>query len=208
MSTSAHATRYITPAARCSSIVPNNSYLRSGIRGLLARAPRRRRSRRYDIRGAAHVRDAIEDDPRLESSHANAGDDADGDAPAPETGVKIWSDRGGLADKDFAAFTAEEIAEARKALARLVWNPGVRRTRRWVRGRGRASIFGARSAKASARWRRGEAAARKRRVRPRPLVLLCDVSGSMERYSRMLLHFAHALTSRHQRVEAFLFRRS
>jgi uncharacterized protein with von Willebrand factor type A (vWA) domain len=46
---------------------------------------------------------------------------------------------------------------------------------------------------------------RKRRVRARPLVLLCDVSGSMEGYSRMLLHFAHALTSRHQRVEAFLF---
>src|SRR5688572_11080764 len=33
-----------------------------------------------------------------------AGGDADGDAPAPETGVKLWSDRGGLADKDFAAF--------------------------------------------------------------------------------------------------------
>jgi uncharacterized protein with von Willebrand factor type A (vWA) domain len=42
-------------------------------------------------------------------------------------------------------------------------------------------------------------------VRPRPLVLLCDVSGSMERYSRMLVHFAHALTWRHHRVEAFLF---
>jgi uncharacterized protein with von Willebrand factor type A (vWA) domain len=46
---------------------------------------------------------------------------------------------------------------------------------------------------------------RARRVRPRPLVLLCDVSGSMERYSRMLLHFAHAVTRRHHRVEAFLF---
>ena len=41
--------------------------------------------------------------------------------------------------------------------------------------------------------------------RPRPLVLLCDVSGSMERYSRMLLHFAHAIMSQHARVEAFLF---
>ena len=46
---------------------------------------------------------------------------------------------------------------------------------------------------------------RTRRLRPRPVVLLCDVSGSMERYSRMLLHFAHALTRRHRRVEAFLF---
>jgi uncharacterized protein with von Willebrand factor type A (vWA) domain len=36
-------------------------------------------------------------------------------------------------------------------------------------------------------------------------VLLCDVSGSMEVYSRILLQFAHALTRRHRRVEAFLF---
>src|SRR4030095_13682303 len=37
------------------------------------------------------------------------------------------------------------------------------------------------------------------------LVLLCDVSGSMERYSRMLLHFAHGLAHRDGRLEAFLF---
>jgi hypothetical protein len=37
------------------------------------------------------------------------------------------------------------------------------------------------------------------------VVLLCDVSGSMERYSRMLVQFAHALARRHRRVEAFLF---
>ena len=35
-------------------------------------------------------------------------------------------------------------------------------------------------------------------LRPRPIVLLCDVSGSMERYSRMLLHFAHAMARRHR----------
>ena len=46
---------------------------------------------------------------------------------------------------------------------------------------------------------------RKRRERPRPLVLLCDISGSMERYTRMLLHFAYAVTQRHHRVETFLF---
>jgi uncharacterized protein with von Willebrand factor type A (vWA) domain len=128
------------------------------------------------------------------------------EAVTPETAVKVWSDRGGLADKDFAAFTPEEIAEARNALGRLVWNPGMRRTRRWVRGRG-ARIDMRRAIGESLRTG-GDLVTlptRTRRVRPRPLVLLCDVSGSMERYSRMLLHFAHALTSRHQRVEAFLF---
>jgi uncharacterized protein with von Willebrand factor type A (vWA) domain len=135
-----------------------------------------------------------------------AARDSTGESLTPEAAVKIWSDRGGLANKDFAAFTADEIAEARKALGRLVWNPGVRRTRRWVRGRG--TRVDLRRAIAESLRSGGDVVTlptRKRRVRPRPLVLLCDVSGSMERYSRMLLHFAHALTSRHQRVEAFLF---
>ena len=46
---------------------------------------------------------------------------------------------------------------------------------------------------------------RKPREKPRPLVLLCDVSGSMERYTRMLLHFIHSLAGDLGRVEAFLF---
>jgi uncharacterized protein with von Willebrand factor type A (vWA) domain len=46
---------------------------------------------------------------------------------------------------------------------------------------------------------------RRRRWRTRSLVLLCDVSGSMERYSRMLLYFVHAVSRRHRRVEVFLF---
>ncbi|RPI60236.1 MAG: VWA domain-containing protein [Lysobacterales bacterium] len=135
-----------------------------------------------------------------------AAGDSTADLLTPEAAVKIWSDRGGLADKDFAAFTVEEIAEARKALGRLAWNPGVRRTRRWVRGRG--TRVDLRRAIAESLRSGGDVVTlptRKRRVRPRRLVLLCDVSGSMERYSRMLLHFAHALTARHQRVEAFLF---
>ena len=128
------------------------------------------------------------------------------DAVTPEAAVKVWSDRAGLADKDFATFTPQEIADARMALGRLVWNPGVRRTRRWVGGRG--TRIDLRRAIGESLRSGGDVVmlpTRKRRVRPRPLVLLCDVSGSMERYSRMLLQFAHAVTSRHQRVEAFLF---
>ena len=43
------------------------------------------------------------------------------------------------------------------------------------------------------------------RRHPRPLVVICDISGSMERYSRMLLRFAHALTQRRGTVHSFLF---
>src|SRR5687767_13939413 len=53
-----------------------------------------------------------------------------------EQAVKVWSDSGGLADKDFAALTPDEMIDVRQALSRLVWSPGERRTRRWVRGRG------------------------------------------------------------------------
>ena len=138
------------------------------------------------------------------ASMADADDDARG--TATREGLKIWSDAGGLGHKDFAAFTGDELAAARAALARLVWNPGERRTRRWVRGRG--SRIDLRRAIAESLRTGGDIAKlarRTRRVHPRPLVLLCDVSGSMERYTRMLLHFAHAITWRHARVEAFLF---
>jgi uncharacterized protein with von Willebrand factor type A (vWA) domain len=135
-------------------------------------------------------------------------DDVD---PAGESGsqpqtLQTWSDVGVIADRDFADFSAEEITRARLALERLEWTPGERRTRRWVPGGG--SRIDLRRALARSLRTGGdviELPRRTRRIRPRPLVLLCDVSGSMERYSRMLLHFAHALTSRHRRVEAFLF---
>jgi uncharacterized protein len=146
--------------------------------------------------------------PRSQEIVAQVGPaaDAEGDAPSPGNAVKTWSDRGGLAAKDFAALTPVEIAEARLALARLVWNPGERRTRRWVRGRG--PKIDLRRAIGDSLRTGGDIVVLKRRmraIRPRPLVLLCDVSGSMEGYSRMLLHFAHAVTKRHRRVEAFLF---
>jgi uncharacterized protein len=148
------------------------------------------------------------DDPAGARSGGDQGatDSPDAGDRTSERGVKTWSGGGALARKDFAAFTTDELAAARAALSRLVWNPGERRTRRWIRGRGarmdfrRAIAVSLRSGGDVVTWPR-----RTRRVRPRPLVLLCDVSGSMERYSRMLLHFAHAVTRRHQRVETFLF---
>jgi uncharacterized protein len=151
---------------------------------------------------------AVEIEEVLASAEISDSDGDDGGAsePMPEIGIKTWSDLGGLRDKDFAAFSADEIARARIALARLVWNPGVRRTRRWVSGNG--PRLDLRRAIADSIRTGGDIMTLRRRmrlVRPRPLVLLCDVSGSMDRYCRMLLHFAHTLASRRRRVEAFLF---
>jgi uncharacterized protein len=139
-------------------------------------------------------------------AHVGSIADSNEEAPSFDNAVKTWSDRGGVAGKDFAVLSDAERVEARLALERLVWNPGERRTRRWVRGRG--PRIDLRRAISESLRTGGDLVTFKRRaraVRPRPLVLLCDVSGSMEGYSRMLLHFAHAITRRHQRVEAFLF---
>ena len=121
-------------------------------------------------------------------------------------GVRTWSDLEAIADKDFAEFSGDEVALAQSALNRLVWSPGQRRTRHWIPGRG--PLVDLRRALARSVRTGGDVVKlprRRRRTRPRPIVLLCDVSGSMDRYSRMLLHFVHAMGTRHRRFEAFLF---
>jgi uncharacterized protein len=151
---------------------------------------------RHEARGTAVATlggSRPEDDPR------------DGSVTSPPIAVKTWSERGGIADKDFAACTPEEQSRIAEALAALKWTPGERRTRRWIRGKGGIDL---RRAVAASRRTAGEVAMlprRRRRRTPRPLVLLCDISGSMERYSRMLLLFAHAIVRRAPRVEAFVF---
>ena len=140
----------------------------------------------------------------LEGS-AEGGPSGDG-APSADLAMRTWSDRGGFANKDFAECTDDELVRAAAAIAALSWAPGERRTRRWMGGRG--PRIDLRRAVARSRRTGGDVVAlprRRHRSRPRPLVLLCDVSGSMERYSRMLLLFAHALTAHRPRVEAFLF---
>src|SRR5262245_35357107 len=96
--------------------------------------------------------------------------------------------------KDFAEFTRQDLALAEVALAKLAWSPGVRLTRRWVSGSGRRvdlrRLLQANRKNASEIL---DIPTRVRRVAPRPLILICDVSGSMEPYARMLLLFAHAV---------------
>jgi uncharacterized protein with von Willebrand factor type A (vWA) domain len=108
--------------------------------------------------------------------------------------------------KDFAHFTEDEIAAARTMLDELTWDLGRRRTRRWQNGPGR--IPNPRDILRRNLRYGGEPRIMPMRARawkPRPLVLVCDVSGSMERYSRILVHFVHTLSGRPDRVEVFLF---
>jgi uncharacterized protein len=126
------------------------------------------------------------------------------DAPPAGT-IRTWSGAETLRDQDFADVTPAELDQMRAVLSALAWTPGVRRTRRWTPGAG-ARVDLRRAWRES--LRSGELLrlpTRVRTTRARPLVLLADVSGSMERYSRMLLHFAYALQRRHRRVEVLLF---
>jgi uncharacterized protein len=137
---------------------------------------------------------AGEDEPESPDENEQEGDQ------------QTWSDAAILAHKDFAEFTAGELAVARAAIDRLTWTPGLRRTRRWEAGRG--SRLDVRRAIARSLRTGGDIVRlprERRRLQPRPLVLLCDISGSMEQYSRVLVHFAHALARRQSRLEVFLF---
>jgi uncharacterized protein len=139
-------------------------------------------------------------------------------APRPEDGQRIeidaalsWTDREQLRKADFDTMSAAESAAARRLLARF--EPFFARlpTRREApAARGHRVDLRA-MLRASARHG-GEIAGisyRRRRTRSEPLVVIVDISGSMSRYSRMFLHFLHALTSGHDaanhRVHSFLF---
>ena len=120
--------------------------------------------------------------------------------------VRTYSPDDGWRRKDFSTFTPEDIALAQAAIVKLTWTPGARLTRRWERGH-RGVIDLRRLLRVNAKHG-GELVAipyRTRRIKPRPLVLICDVSGSMDPYTRMLLLFAHALARGERRVEVFVF---
>jgi uncharacterized protein with von Willebrand factor type A (vWA) domain len=129
---------------------------------------------------------------------------------APEITVEAamtWSARERLRSIDFEKMTAGEWAEARRLVSELRLPVPELSTRRYhAAPRGRSIDLAATlrlMARDGGELRR--IARRERRVRPPPLVVLCDISGSMHRYTRMFLHFLHALTRDRERVTTFLF---
>jgi uncharacterized protein with von Willebrand factor type A (vWA) domain len=132
--------------------------------------------------------------------------------PAEQTEERIdavmtVSDREILQTKDFEQMSTDEIAEAKRMLARLRLPIGEYPTRRFAPHVAGTQADLRATLRATARSG-GDVIAlrfRQRRLRPPPLVVLCDISGSMERYSRMFLHFLHAIANDRDRVQTFLF---
>jgi uncharacterized protein with von Willebrand factor type A (vWA) domain len=131
------------------------------------------------------------------------------EAGQPRAVPAAWSDVELLRVKDFARYSDAEMALARELIARLARRGPTRisrRTRPVKRRRGHTPDL-RRVVRASLRTG-GEPVQRHWRApsrRPRPVVLVCDVSGSMTPYARMLLHYLHASVAARRRVEAFAF---
>ena len=117
------------------------------------------------------------------------------------------SDREVLQKKDFAQMTAAEIAAAREAIARLTLPLDEVRTRRFAQSRRGHLIDIRRTLRAS--MKAGGAVIDLKYLGPRvkepPIVALLDISGSMNEYTRLFLHFLHAVTDARKRVTTFLF---
>jgi len=126
---------------------------------------------------------------------------------AIQDAVLTVSDRERLQRMDFEAMSAADIDAAKREIRRLTLPLDLRRTRRL-----RADPLGPvtdlrRTIRASLR-QGGEIltiARNRRQTRPPPLVVLCDISGSMARYAQILLHFLHAVSNDRDRVSIFLF---
>jgi uncharacterized protein len=121
--------------------------------------------------------------------------------------VLTWSDRELLQAKDFEQMTAAELEEARRAIRKLRLPIMEVPTRRFTPTRLGRRIDLRRTLRQSLRGgaQSIDLVRKERQYRHPPLVVLCDISGSMSRYSRMLLLFMHAITSDRDRVHSFLF---
>ena len=111
-----------------------------------------------------------------------------------------------LANRDFASLDPVEREEVRQLIARMTWRPADTPSRRWAPGDGARPDM--RRTLRSLHRPEGDLLPIEmsaRRLRRRPLVILADISGSMERYTEMLLVFAHAAQGRVAKVETFVF---
>ena len=112
-----------------------------------------------------------------------------------------------LRTRDFDQMSAEELARAKRIVVKMATALRPIRTRRFAPDPHGREIDLARTARES-RKTFGDLAPlqfRSRILQPPPLVVLCDISGSMGRYSEMMLHFLHALLDARTRVHTFLF---
>jgi uncharacterized protein with von Willebrand factor type A (vWA) domain len=141
-----------------------------------------------------------------EALHPNREAQDSGETELDIDAAMTFSDREQLRGMDFEKMSLAELARAKAAIARLRLPIHDLPTRRFARDpRGTRADM---RATLRAALRSGGLIELKRKSpqrRPPPLVVLCDISGSMSRYSRIFLHFMHSITNDRDRVHTFVF---
>lgn len=166
---------------------------------------------------AMALMDGVKDTSRPPPASRRVAEALQGDRPPPPPKVEepppllevamTVSERERLMQMDFEAMGALEIAAAKQEIRKLHLPLDERPTRRFMTHPAGARIDLRATLRESMRTG-GEilGLSHKRRVqRPPPLVVLCDISGSMARYAQILLHFLHAVANERDRVSTFLF---
>lgn len=149
----------------------------------------------------------IEEEEDDSSGGGERDDGGDDEELSPDDILTVrYSDTEVLTDKDFASYSPAELAEAHRLMAEMRFTSVTRRSRREVRSKRRSGQPDLRRTVRTALRTGGEPITRHHREpgrQPRRLVLLLDVSGSMETYARALLRFAQAAVVSRRRVESF-----
>ncbi len=162
---------------------------------LNAKSGEQRRELRPEMRESERRRRAQE---RLDEQENN--DDADPQGTA-YSAIEV------LRKKDFESFSWDEVQEAKRLMAEMHWHLGMRPTRR--KKPSRSGSYPDMRRMVRRNLKHGgeliELTWRKIKRKPRPLVIICDISGSMSLYSRLLLHFIHTISNGLVNVEAFVF---
>ncbi|MGB1249217.1 MAG: vWA domain-containing protein [Candidatus Promineifilaceae bacterium] len=144
----------------------------------------------------------------LDESSEEGEEDDDEDLSTVVEITKTFSNEETLRSKDFEQMSQDEIQAVKKLMSQLLWQLGQRKTRRLEVGKKGRILDVRRSIRRS--FRHGgemlELSKLRAKIKPRPLVILADISGSMERYAKLLIHFLYSLAEGlDQRVEVFVF---
>jgi uncharacterized protein len=139
-----------------------------------------------------------------EASYAIRGTAGSTVAPVTEQGGASAVEK--VSHRDFADLDDDDLQEARRLVTTMMWHPTDYKTRRWAPGDGSRpdlrrtlrEAVGPTGDMMAMSWKR-------RRRKERPLIIIADISGSMEKYSDIFLVFAHAAQRRLREVEIFTF---
>lgn len=149
---------------------------------------------------------------RRRVAEALTPDDETGPEEQEEAEIELdvnmtYSDAEVLQDMDFESMSAAEVAEAKRVIAEMRLPIMEIPTRRFTIDPRGGRIDMRATLRAGLRTSGGMMPLKYRRrvTRHPPLVVLCDISGSMSRYSRIFLHFVHAITNDRDRVHSFIF---